>query len=279
MSGGAAAGSVDPVTAVTSRRDPGTLVNVWRFRMLARTLTRHHLILKYRNSMLGFLWTILAPLGSMAVLVVVFSYVIRIPLERYWAFLLSGYFVWVFFSNVVGGAVGVFREYAALRRSVAFPNEVVILGSAGARLTELLAELALISIALAVFHHGSVPLSFITLPPLIVLLAALVVGCAIPIATLSLLFHDIAHAVPIALGLLFYLSPVFYPASMVPEDFRLAYLANPVAGLLTMFHSVLYEGVFPSTALSAATVASTLVILVAGWAILNRYRDILPEVG
>ncbi|MFV1987407.1 MAG: ABC transporter permease [Gemmatimonadota bacterium] len=270
---------MDSSAAIKSGGPFDTIVNLWRFRMLARTLARHHLILKYRNSLLGFVWTVLAPLGSMAVLVVVFSFVVRIPIERYWAFLLSGYFVWVFFSNVVGAATGIFRNYSPLRRSVAFPNEVVVLGVAGARLAELLAELLLIVIVLAVFHHGSLPASLIALPLLVLLLLLLVVGCAIPLATLSLLFHDIEHALPIALGLLFYLTPVFYPASMVPDAFRMVYLANPIAGLLTMFHSVLYEGAWPSVMLLGATSMSTFLILVAGWAILNRYRDVLPEVG
>ena len=262
------------------RWTPGeTLGGVWRFRMLAATLARHHLILKYRASLLGFVWTLLSPLGSMAVLILVFSFVVRIDVERYWAFLLSGYFVWVFVQHVVGASTNLFREYSALRRSIAFPNEVVILGTGGARLVEFLAELALILVVLSIFHHGGVPASVVVLPGLIVLQAVLVFALALPLATLALLYHDVEHALPIGMGLLFYASPVFYPAELVPEVARPAYLLNPIAGLLTMYHDALYSGRFPDPGLALVTTASSLVLLVVGYAYFNRHRDVLPEIA
>ncbi len=266
--------------ASTRRLTPGeTLSGVWRFRMLAATLARHHLILKYRNSLLGFVWTLLSPLGSMAVLVLVFSFVVRIDVERYWAFLLSGYFVWVFFGHVVGAGTNLFREYSPLRRSVAFPNEVVILGAGGARLAEFLAELGLIVIVLAIFHHRGVPASFVVLPALIALQALLVFALTLPLATLALLYHDVEHALPIAMGLLFYASPVFYPASMVPEVARPFYMLNPIAGLLTMYHDVLYSGRFPDPGLALLTTATALVLLALGYTYFNRHRGVLPEIA
>jgi ABC-2 type transport system permease protein len=267
--------SAAPAPALPGR----TVGDLWRFRMLAATLARHHLLLKYRNSLLGFVWTLLGPLGNMVVLVMVFSFIVRIPLERYWAFLLSGYFVWVFVQHVVGASTTLFRDYSALRRSVAFPNEVVILGAAGARMAEFLAELALIVGVLSVFHHGGLPLAFVALPALIALQCVLVFGLTLPLATLSLLYHDVEHALPIGLGLLFYASPVFYPASMVPEAVRHLYLLNPVAGLLTMYHQVLYEGRLPELAPLLLTTGTSVALLLAGYAFFNRHRGVLPEIA
>jgi ABC-2 type transport system permease protein len=245
--------------------------------MLAATLSRHHLILKYHASLLGFGWTLLSPLGSITVLVLVFSFVVRIDVERYWAFLLSAYFVWVFIQHVVGGSTGLFRDYAALRRSIAFPNEVVLLGAGGARMVEFLAELVLVLVVLATFHHRGVPASFVVLPGLIVLQALLGFALALPLATLALLYHDVEHGLPIAMGFLFYASPVFYPAEMVPETVRWVYMLNPVAGLLTMYHEALYGARFPDPALALTTTVTVLVLLVAGYAYFNRHRGVLPE--
>jgi ABC-type polysaccharide/polyol phosphate export permease len=132
---------------------------------------------------------------------------------------------------------------------------------------------------MVLLHHGSVPASFVMLPILLALLAALVVGLGVPLATLSLLYYDVEHGLPIVLGLLFYASPVFYPASMVPDAVRTFYLANPLAGLLTMFQSVLYGGVFPAWGLLGVTTASTVLILLGGWWFIGKYRDLLPEIG
>lgn len=247
--------------------------------MLTVTLARHHLILKYQASLLGFVWTLLSPFGSMAVLILVFSFVVRIDVERYWAFLLSGYFVWVFIGHVVGASTNLFREYSALRQSIAFPNEVVILGAGGARLVEFLAELVLVVAALAIFHHNGVPTSFVAIPGLVVLLGVLVFAITLPLATMSLLHHDVEHALPVVMGLLFYASPVFYPAALVPEAVRPFFLMNPIAGVLTMFHDVLYDGRFPDPWLMLATSFTALVLLVAGYAYFNRHRRVLPEIA
>ncbi len=256
-----------------------TLVDVWRFRMLVVTLARHHLILKYRNSLLGFVWTLLGPLGNVIVLVLVFSFVVKIPIERFWAFLLSGYFVWVFIEHVVSASTELLRDYSALRRSVAFPNEVVVLGSVGARLVEFVAELALIVVVLSVFHHHTVPAAYIVLPGLVAIQAVLVFGAALPLATLALLYQDVEHALPIGLGLLFYASPIFYPAAMVPDVVRPLYLLNPVAGLLTLYHDVLYSGRFPSLGLAATTTATSSILVLLGYGYFNRRRGVLSEIA
>ena len=65
----------------------------------------------------------------------------------------------------------------------------------------------------------------------------------------------------------------------MPEHLRTFYLANPIAGVLTMFHEVLYEGRFPSWELFGVTAATTIALVVIGWAVLGRFRDLLPEVG
>lgn len=247
--------------------------------MLLVTLVRHHLLLKYGNSMLGVVWALLGPLGNVLVLVLVFGYVVRIPLERYWAFLLSGYFAWVFVQHVLGASTGLLRNYSALRRSVAFPNEVVVGGASGARLVEFVVELVIVMGVLAIFHHGSLPASFSVVPLLVLVQTVMVVGLTLPLATIALLYHDVEHALPVALGFLFYLSPVFYPASMVPEAFRGLYMLNPLAGLLTLYHQALYEGRFPSWGLFALTLGMATLVFVIGYRYFEGHRDVLPEIA
>ena len=82
-------------------------------------------------------------------LVVVFSQVVRIPLEHYWAFLLSGYFVWNFMLQTLNTGTYIFAEHSRLTRSVAFPSEILVFSAAGSRLIEFAVEIALILAALA----------------------------------------------------------------------------------------------------------------------------------
>jgi len=237
---------------------------VWRYRELLRGLIVRNLKVKYQRSVLGFVWTLVNPLMTVAILVVVFSHVVRIALPHYWAFLLSGYFVWNFTLQTLTTGTWIFTEHSRLVRSVAFPSEILVFSAAGSRLLEFLAE---ISIILAVL-----------VPVLILIQILLTIGLALPIATLSVFYHDVYHALPIALASLFYLSPVFYPASMVPEAFRTLYFLNPLAGLLTLYHTVLYDGHWPSAVLLGGTAVQAALVYALGYAVFHRSASVFAEV-
>jgi ABC-type polysaccharide/polyol phosphate export permease len=257
---------------------PTHLADVWRYRELLRSMTVRNLKVKYQRSLLGFVWTVVNPLFTVTVLVTVFSHVVRIQLPHYWAFLLSGYFVWNFVIQTLNMGTYVLGAHSRLTRSVAFPGEILVFGAGGAKLIEFIAEMTFILAALVFLHHHSVPASFVLVPVLILIQLLLVLGLALPVATLSVFYYDVQHALPIALTTLFYLSPVFYPASMVPAAFRQLYMLNPIAALLTLFQQVLYEGRFPDLALLGATAAAAVLIFWAGYAIFHRYARVIPEV-
>ncbi|MBZ0269471.1 ABC transporter permease [bacterium] len=256
---------------------PKRMRETWEYRHLLRHLVVRDLKVKYKRSSLGFLWTLLNPLLTVAVLVAVFSTVIRIKMDHYWAFLLSGYFVWNMIAQAISGASYVLPEHARLTRSVALPKEILVLSAMMSRVVEFTMEIAIIMLVLVVAFHHAVPAAFVVIPYLLLIQVILALGLAFPIATLCTLFSDVLHALPMLITTLFYLSPVFYSASMVPEAYRALYLANPVAGLLTMYHTVLYEGAFPSTALMLGSAAGALITLGIGYVLFARYQDVCGE--
>lgn len=271
-------------TAVLSpvRRNPARrrspFVEVWQARELLRNLVLRNLRIKYQRSFLGFVWTLLNPLLTIAVLVAVFGFVVRLDVPHYWAFLLAGYFVWSFTAQTLAAATAILPEHAHLARSVPFPAEVLVLAATLSRFVEFLVEMVLTAVLLAVFLHGGVPLSFLWLPLLVFLAFVLAMGLALPVATLSAFFHDIEHTVPIALMILFYLSPVFYPAKMVPAVVRPFYFLNPLAGLLRLTRGVLYDAKPPDLGLLAWTAALAALLSWFGYALFRRYRPILAEI-
>lgn len=260
----------------SDRRD--SLREVWEFRALVFRLVERNLKVKYQRSVLGFVWSLFNPLLTVMVLIAVFSYVVRIQMPHYWAFLVSGYFVFNFILQMLSTASTVLREHAQLTKSAAFPGEVLILGATLARLFEFAIALGIVLLVLAVFHHGGVPSSFAVLPVLIAIQLLLVVGLVMPIAVASVFFRDIEHALPVVVMLLFYISPVFYPVSFVPEAFRAIYRLNPLAALLSLFHTVIYEGRFPSLATTATVAAVSVAICLIGYASFTRYKSLCAEI-
>src|SRR3954470_24007985 len=145
------------------------LRQVWRYRELLRGLVIRNLKVKYQRSLLGFVWTMLNPLLTVGILVLIFSHVVRIPLPHYWAFVLSGYFVWNCMLQTLNTGTYIFAEHSRLTRSVAFPSEILVFGAVGSRVVEFLAEIILIMVLLAGFHHFRVPASYALLPLLVIL--------------------------------------------------------------------------------------------------------------
>ena len=103
-------------------------------------------------------------------------------------------------------------------------------------------------------------------------------GLSFPIAALAVFYQDVQHALPIALTVLFYVSPVFYPANLVPGALRDAYLINPVAQVLTAYHTIVYEGRFPSMASVAWLTGTAIVLMGIGYAIFRRHETAIAEV-
>jgi lipopolysaccharide transport system permease protein len=251
---------------------------VWRHRELLGSLIERNLKVKYQRSVIGFVWTLMNPLLIAGVLILVFSHVIRIPVEHYWALLLSGYFAWNFNAQMLNAGPLVLIEHAGLRRAAAFPSEVLLFAAASARLVEFLIELTLAVTLIAIFHHGGVPASLIMLPLLVLLLVLITMGLTMLVCTLAVFYYDVQHILPIGVLALFYLSPVFYPASMVPESFRAIYFLNPFAGLLTLFHHVLYFGEFPPARLLALVSLAAVVIAAVGYALFARRQSLFAEI-
>jgi ABC-type polysaccharide/polyol phosphate export permease len=250
----------------------------WEHRDLLFHLIQRNLKVKYQRSVLGFLWTLLNPVVTIGIMLTIFGFVLRLDVPKYWAFLLSGYFVWNFIFQCLASGATLLHQHTALIRSVPLPSEVLILGEVGSRFIEFFVELVLALVALTAFHHDKLPASFMLLPVLFLVLLLVTLGLLMPIVTLAAYYNDVQHTMPLVLLLLFYISPVFYPPRMVPQQLLPLYHVNPVAGLLQMFQTVLYEGAFPPLVNFTVFSSIAVVVFLGGWLLFARYRRLFPEI-
>lgn len=246
--------------------------------LLLRNLVARNLTVKYKRSFLGFFWTLLNPLGTTLTLIIVFGSVVRLNIDHYWAFLLSGFFVFSSVSAVVNGATYALPQHAAVIRAANVNSEVFVLSGVLARLLEFVVELALVVVAIAVFHHHGVPPSFLLLPVLFLTHFLFVVGIVLPVATLGAFYDDLQHSLPVVFTILFYISPVFYPAALVPAKLATLYELNPLASLLGLYQRVLYEGQFPTFDQATGMVLFACVACIVGGLVFRRFRPVFPEV-
>jgi lipopolysaccharide transport system permease protein len=254
------------------------LAGIWRFRELFRQLLLRNLKIRYQRSGLGFVWLLLNPALTVALLVVVFGAIMRLPVASYWAFLISGYFAWVFLFHTLSAAAFVIPDHAAIAKSLAVPADVFVLAAVAARFFEFAVEMLLVVVVLVIFHHHRVPGSFALAPVLMGLLLLLTLGLAMPVAALSVFFRDIEHGLPAVLMMLMWISPVFYPDKFVPPGLAKLYAVNPLAMILVMFHRALYEGAWPSSGQVAVATLTACTVYFVGQTIFRRLRGTFAEV-
>lgn len=266
------------VDTMNTSRFLGPFATIWQFRELFRQLVQRNLKVRYQRSGLGFLWLLVNPLVTVGILVLVFGHIVALPVHNYWAFLVSGYFCWVFLLHTVSASTFVIPDHASMAKSVAVPANVFVMAAITSRLFEFLAEICLVVVALVVFHHHGVPSSLVLLPLLVVLLVLTTLGIALPAAALSVFFRDIQHGLPPALMMLMYVSPVFYPAAFVPAALAPFYQLNPVALILSLFHRILYEGLWPSPQHLIGAIVVSLSLYLVGHAVFRRHQSLFAEI-
>ena len=254
------------------------LRQLWRSRDLLANLTAREFSLKYQRSLLGFGWTLLNPILTVTILLAVFTRVIRVPIPDYWAFLLSGYFAWHFMSYVLNSGGSMLLEYKAMIRSAPIPNEVPVLAHVFSRLLESAIEIAAVALLVAVAHHGSLPASYSLLPLLLAMQLLIATGLVLPVAAYSIFYFDVRQMLPIVLTAMFYVTPVFYSLDLVPQPFRYVLLLNPIAGLLSLYQSVLYEGRIPPAWALLAMSSVSIALAWIGYAIFNRKKSAFAEI-
>jgi homopolymeric O-antigen transport system permease protein len=263
----------------TSRSPASGVRAIWPFRQLLLSLVARELTVKYQRSVLGLLWTLLNPILMVLVFIVVFSGIMRVGIESFWAFLISGFFAWGFTADAVVRSTVILRGQAGLRRTVAFPSEILVLDQLFSKLIEYLIELTLVLVVLCVFHHDGVPAPLILTPYLVLLQVLLTAGLMFPLSVFTVLYHDIEHALPALIRMLFYFTPIFYSVEMLPDSVRPFMYLNPFVGLLRLYHVVLYEGAWPSWTLLGAVTAVAVVVFLIGYSIFQRLKDVCVELA
>ncbi|MBA2280308.1 MAG: ABC transporter permease [Acidimicrobiia bacterium] len=235
-----------PVPMMVSER-PGPIRrvrNVWRYRELLRNLVRRELKVRYKGSILGFVWTLLNPLMYLVVFSVVFSEILRVQVPDYGIFFLSGLLAWNFFSGGLGAATGSIVDNAPLVTKVWFPREVLPLAAIGSNIVNFLFQASVLIAGMAVLGHAPgwrfIPALLLAIVVLLVLTTAL--GLALSAAYVYL--RDTKYLVELGLLAWFWMSAVVYPYNQVAErlgERSSLLLLNPMIPVITAFQRVFYN--------------------------------------
>ncbi len=249
-----------------------------RYRELVVALVARDVRARYRGSALGFLWTLLNPLGLLLVYVLVFGiYLAPHGLPRYAIFALSGLLPWLWISgSLVHGSTSILFS-SAMVKSSAFPPQVLPISIVLQNLVNFLLTSFLLPAACLVLDHPLVPGALLWFGPIVLATLIETTAAAVLLSVLTVVFRDVQHLTANLLQFLFFLTPITYSNESVPERFRFLLRANPLASLLRAYQDVLYFGRPPE----AGVVAAHFALGLAAWAVailvFERYRDDLAD--
>jgi lipopolysaccharide transport system permease protein len=219
--------------------------SLYTHRELIGILVAKQLKLRYRGSLLGFSWTLLNPLLLMLVYTLVFSVYFRVDVDRYPAFLFAGLLPWIWLSSSLLQGVTCILDGAGLVTRSRFPAEVLPVVTLTANTVNFLLTLPLLLLFLLAFRVTLGP-ALLALPILIGLQYALTLGPVLILAAANVYYRDLQHLIVHLLTVTQFLTPIFYPASLIPEPFRAWALLNPVAVLISAYQDVLYWNRVPA---------------------------------
>lgn len=227
----------------------GRIRDIWNYRELLGNLVRRELKVKYKDSILGFVWTLLNPLLYLVVFSIVFGLILRSNVPRYGLMLLSGLLAYNLFSVGLTAATTSITANGPLVQKVWFPREILPLAAIGANLITFFFQLIILAVGLAVFRQSPEwGMLWLTLPALVVTLL-IGTGLGLMLSGLNVYFRDVQHFLELGLLTWFWLTPIVYPFQQVAQHFdeagfpfgeRFAML-NPMIPVVTTFQRVVYN--------------------------------------
>lgn len=296
-----ASSSSDELTEISRRPNPfQRAALVWEYRELLVNLTRKDLKVRYKDSFLGFLWSLLNPILYLVIFSLVFAEILRVNIPDFGIFLLSGLLAWNFFAGGLNGGAASIVGNAALVQKVWFPREILPLAAIGSALVHFVLQLSVLVGALLIMWHEPDWSALVAAPFALLALLLLTTSLGIALSAINVYLRDTQHLLELVTLAWFWLSAVVYNYQLVAARLgnkAFLLLLNPMIPIITTFQRIIYNppecGDLPAEQcsqilapnasvgwyirnLTFVSVASVVLLIVALW-IFGRLEDDFAE--
>jgi lipopolysaccharide transport system permease protein len=241
------------------------LREIWLYRELIYFLTWRDLKVRYKQTALGAGWAILQPVLSMVVFSIFFGGLLNVPSEGvpYPIFSYAALLPWGVFAKALNDTGRSLVSNRAMLTKIYFPRMVIPLASVFSSLADFLIAF-IVMLGLMLYYQISPTSNVWTLPLFLLLAVITALGVGLWLSAMNVLYRDIGYMIPYITQLWFYLTPIVYPASKVPEQWQFIYALNPMVGVVEGFRWALLDTADAPNPLVAVSAFIAIVIFVTG---------------
>ena len=232
---------------------------------------------RYKGSVLGFLWTFINPLLQLVVYTIVFSFILKTNIERYYLYLFVALIPWIFFSSsITVGSASIVAQKDLIKK-IYFPRMVIPISYVTSSFVNMLLCFIVIFAVIIFSGAGINFLALLTLPVIMLVEYILALGMAMLTSAITVYFRDLEHILGIVTMAWMYMTPIMYDKSIVPENLMPIFNLNPMTHVIECYRAVLYEKKIPdlTTLLSAAGLG--ILILIVGILVFNKLQKRFAE--
>ena len=227
---------------------------------------------KYKESVLGVLWTILSPLLMMALFTIIFSTIFGRNIDNYAVYFLCGWCLFQFFSASISASMDALRGNKAILQRTPAPKYIFVLGGILSEFLNYLIMLILLVIIMFITHDTfHFPIIFCTIIPVISLFI-MIVGLGLMLSIACVYYTDIRHLWSVMSMMLMYASAIFYPMDIIPEPYRGYMMLNPLYWVIDQFRCFVYRGIVPNGINLINLLLLSLIILILGIIVFKKYE-------
>ena len=240
---------------------------------LLEEIVRKNFSSKYKDSILGILWSVLHPLLMVIVITIVFSTMLGKGIDNYPVYLISGRCLFFFFTGAIGSSMGVIKGNQNILKKTGAPKHIFVLGTIISEFIDFLIQfMLLIFIMLATnapFHFSTMP--FAIFP--VVCTVFMVIGFSFIMSILATYYTDIKHLWGVIRQILMYASALYFVMENIPEPFYSYLILNPVFWAVNQFRCFMVFGTFPDLINMFNLLTFSLIVLVLGIIVFKKYED------
>jgi lipopolysaccharide transport system permease protein len=255
------------------------LKGVWQYRELLYFLVWRDVMVRYKQTAIGVAWAILQPLITMVIFTVIFGNLAKIPSEGipYPVFAFAALLPWSYFSQALTRNSSSVVSSSNLVTKVYFPRLLIPIAASVAPIVDLFFSF-LILLVLMAWYQITPTWGLLALPFFLGLCVMTALAVGLWSSALNVRYRDVGHVIPFLIQVWMYASPVAYPASMVPEKWRLLYSLNPMVGVIEGFRWALLGKESPDFLIMAVSLVVVLITLIGGVIYFKKSEETFADV-